>query len=184
MLWTSDLRVECASLTGASVAVVCLDWRTAKYRTMRAPTSAVTSRDFPFPSTGESEPVALGTVSQSSDPVDSRNVAFNSSLVMNGEGVGVVTATGDNTMIGTVARLASTTASKRTTMQIEIDRIVFRLTILAVSMVSAKGRGVRRRAFAVSQCPAALCRPSSCSSSEHPAACQSCTLSSTASSGS
>jgi hypothetical protein len=67
---------------------------------------------------GESEPVQLGTVCHSPDPVDARNVAFNSSLVMNGEGVGVVIATGDHTMIGTVARLASATTSKRTTMQV------------------------------------------------------------------
>ncbi len=37
---------------------------------------------------------------------EARNIVFNSSLVMNGDGRGVVVRTGDNSFIGSIASLA------------------------------------------------------------------------------
>lgn len=43
---------------------------------------------------------------------------FMSSLAMNGEGRGIVVRTGDNTMIGKIATLASDTNTHRSTLQV------------------------------------------------------------------
>ena len=48
---------------------------------------------------------------------------FASSLVMNGEGFGVVIKTGDETMIGSIATLAAGSgAQEMSTLEQEIDR--------------------------------------------------------------
>ena len=46
-------------------------------------------------------------MSQDEAPNEARNLAFMSSLVMTGEGWGVVIRTGDDTMIGSIASLAT-----------------------------------------------------------------------------
>lgn len=46
------------------------------------------------------------------------NLVFMSSLAMNGEGRGIVIRTGDNTMIGKIATLASDTNTHRSTLQV------------------------------------------------------------------
>lgn len=66
--------------------------------------------------------------------VESRNVVFHSSLIVTGEALGVVVRTGDKTMIGSVAKLASQTETSETTMQREIKHFVRIITILAVVM--------------------------------------------------
>lgn len=43
-----------------------------------------------------------------------------SSLAMNGEGRGIVVRTGDNTMIGKIATLASDTNTHRSTLQVRV----------------------------------------------------------------
>ena len=48
--------------------------------------------------TGEPDAIAATVVAAHETPLESRNVVFSSSLVMNGEGYGVVIKTGDNTM--------------------------------------------------------------------------------------
>ena len=81
--------------------------------------------------TGESEAISCSVEAQHELPAEARNLVFNSSLVMNGEGRGVVVRTGDTTMIGSIAKLASQTATVETTMQIEVRRVVHFVTVLA-----------------------------------------------------
>lgn len=88
--------------------------------------------------TGEAEPVDLDASvvhEKETTPVEeARNIAFNGSLVLDGSGLGVVLATGDRSLIGTIASLTTNTETRKSTMEIEVERFVWFITILAVSM--------------------------------------------------
>ncbi|KAK9711850.1 hypothetical protein K7432_007537 [Basidiobolus ranarum] len=62
--------------------------------------------------TGECEPVTMTIHSTSATYLESHNIALMGTLVTNGEGVGVVIATGDATVMGKIARLSSTGSGK------------------------------------------------------------------------
>jgi sodium/potassium-transporting ATPase subunit alpha len=83
--------------------------------------------------TGESDAIAVTTAPAHELPAEARNLVFNSSLVMNGEGRGVVIRTGDYTMIGSIAALASDTGNVETTMQVEVRRVVHFILYLALA---------------------------------------------------
>ena len=85
--------------------------------------------------TGESDAIGITVERQHDSPAESRNLVFNSSLVMNGEGRGIVIRTGDFSMIGSIAALASQTVNVETTMQIEVKRVVH--FIVKLALVSA-----------------------------------------------
>jgi magnesium-transporting ATPase (P-type) len=91
--------------------------------------------------TGESELVGMVVDARHALPAESRNVAFASSLVMNGGGTGVVVRTGDSTMIGQIAGLATATPSsrrgERTTLEREIHRLVVFVAVLATCVALA-----------------------------------------------
>ena len=53
---------------------------------------------------GESEPVECQLKSANDDPMYSKNIIFNSCLIIEGDAVGVVVKTGDNTFIGSIAK--------------------------------------------------------------------------------
>jgi magnesium-transporting ATPase (P-type) len=88
--------------------------------------------------TGESEPVELDASvvhEKGVTPVEeAKNIAFNGSLVLDGSGIGVVLATGDRSLIGTIASLTTSTEVRRSTMEIEVARFVWFITILAITM--------------------------------------------------
>lgn len=97
-------------------------------------------------------------------PQEARNLVFMSSLAMNGEGRGIVIRTGaqpnpyhthsaacgarltprsalrcpahtgDQTMIGKIASLATDTATQRSTLQVEVHRLVWFVGILAFTI--------------------------------------------------
>lgn len=88
--------------------------------------------------TGESEPMEY-TVEAAAPHIslfDAHNVAFNGSLCLDGEGLGVVIRTADNTVIGQIARLTSSQKHRRTRLEIEIGRFVRFLAILSLVMAS------------------------------------------------
>ncbi|KAI0781478.1 aminophospholipid-transporting P-type ATPase [Trametes elegans] len=129
--------------------------------------------------TGESEPQERfarpdGTKTR---PVEAENLAgilcygyalvrssilqlFNSTLVVNGEGWGVVVRTGDHTMIGQIAALTGTESGKQSPLAAEIGRfvmmvsaiaIVFAVVFFVVGITTAyKGKGEQTVTFAVS----------------------------------
>jgi Ca2+-transporting ATPase len=94
--------------------------------------------------TGESAPV-----SKSADPLDHdtplaerENMVFNSTNVTRGRGVAVVTATGMNTEVGSIARELATTEETQTPLQEELDELgrrlglgVFALAALVVPLL-------------------------------------------------
>ena len=82
--------------------------------------------------TGEPDAIAATVTALHEMPIEARNIVFSSSLVHNGEGYGVVTRTGDNTMIGSIASLASSGGTHETLLQLEIHRFVNFIAIIAI----------------------------------------------------
>ncbi|ORY48325.1 calcium ATPase [Rhizoclosmatium globosum] len=81
--------------------------------------------------TGESIPVAA--VSKCTDPsfMESKNVGFMGTLVVNGSGKAVVVFTGDNTVMGQIAVLSGRKKTERTLLQKEIDMFVIFVASIA-----------------------------------------------------
>ena len=88
--------------------------------------------------TGESEPVELDASAVyvlGETPVEeAKNIAFNGSLILDGSGIGVVLATGDKSLIGRIAALTTGTEVRQSSMEIEVQRFVRFISILAISM--------------------------------------------------
>jgi len=85
--------------------------------------------------TGESMPVTCTLESQEQRILEASNIAWSSCNVMDGEGYGIVIATGDNSMIGHIHRLTDRTESIDSTLQKEIRRFVYILA--AFSFIQA-----------------------------------------------
>ncbi|KAH9039417.1 aminophospholipid-transporting P-type ATPase [Lactarius hengduanensis] len=112
--------------------------------------------------TGESEPQERGHVHKGSSgrPVEAENLAFNSTLVVNGEAWGVVVRTGDHTLIGQIARLTGGETGNQSPLAVEISRfvimvsaiaIVFAVVFLVVGVTTVyKGKATQTFTFAVS----------------------------------
>lgn len=66
--------------------------------------------------------------------MEAKNVAFNSCLCMEGSAFGIVYATGDNTLIGFIARLTAAPRLEPSTLKIEVDHFVRFLAILSMIM--------------------------------------------------
>uniref|UniRef100_K3WV12 Cation-transporting P-type ATPase N-terminal domain-containing protein n=1 Tax=Globisporangium ultimum (strain ATCC 200006 / CBS 805.95 / DAOM BR144) TaxID=431595 RepID=K3WV12_GLOUD len=86
--------------------------------------------------TRESELIALPNDAQSASVpgLECTNVAFNESLCYDGSALGVVLSIGDQTVIGRVAKLASSTVQRETNMQREVKSFVQFISFLAISM--------------------------------------------------
>lgn len=72
--------------------------------------------------TGESEPIELDAKYMPKHDIkieECKNLAFNSSLILEGDGIGCVIATGDRTLIGRIASLTTTVTERPSTMKIE-----------------------------------------------------------------
>ncbi|TMW69112.1 hypothetical protein Poli38472_001268 [Pythium oligandrum] len=88
--------------------------------------------------TGEPELLPLTSAVQSDTvaPLECKNVAFNGSLCFDGSALGLVLSIGDNTVIGRIAKLASSTAERETNMQREVATFVRFISALAISMAA------------------------------------------------
>jgi len=84
--------------------------------------------------TGESAPIKLAVDGGNVKREESKNLAFSTSQCVEGEGYGVVIATGARTMIGEIANKASATDAHDTPIQKEIKMFVSRLTVFAFCM--------------------------------------------------
>ncbi|CAI2191862.1 11376_t:CDS:2 [Funneliformis geosporum] len=75
--------------------------------------------------TGESEPQErLKATSTQKNPLEASNLCFNSTLVVSGEGYGIVIRTGDNTILGQVAGLTAGEEKNESPLAQETDRFV------------------------------------------------------------
>lgn len=83
--------------------------------------------------TGETDPIQC-TVEKTHDIArESANIAFNSAQCLEGEAIGIVIRTGDNTVIGRIAALAGGTEAVETTFQKEVKRVVYIIAGVAFS---------------------------------------------------
>jgi sodium/potassium-transporting ATPase subunit alpha len=85
--------------------------------------------------TGESDAVKLvPTAAEEDNLYEATCLALNSCFVVNGSGVGVVVRTGDETVIGKIAALASRSRTGQTTLEREVSHFVRVITVIALTM--------------------------------------------------
>lgn len=84
--------------------------------------------------TGETELlVRVPECTNPNNPLETKNIAFFSTLCKEGSGRGIVMFTGDNTFIGQIATLATLATQEISPLAQEIDRFVKRLAIFAIT---------------------------------------------------
>ncbi|KAF8579449.1 aminophospholipid-transporting P-type ATPase [Ramaria rubella] len=84
--------------------------------------------------TGESEPQERHALPDGSTqrPVEAENLVFNSTLIVSGEGYGIVVRTGDHTLIGQIAKLTGGESGNKSPLGVEIARFVMTISIIAI----------------------------------------------------
>lgn len=85
--------------------------------------------------TGESEPQERRALRDGSKhrAVEAENLVFNSTLVVNGEGWGIVVRTGDHTFIGQIASLTGNESNDQSPLAKEISRFVLIVSGIAIT---------------------------------------------------
>lgn len=84
--------------------------------------------------TGESEDLLRVVDSRASNIFESPNVAFFGTMCTAGTGDGMVFKTGDGTVIGRIAGLATSADSAQTTLSREIERFIMFISIVAITL--------------------------------------------------
>jgi sodium/potassium-transporting ATPase subunit alpha len=84
--------------------------------------------------TGESEPQARIVECTSDNPLETKNLAFFGTLAIEGSAVGLVISTGDRTVIGQIARLATSTGDEETPLHHEIESFVQVISLIAATL--------------------------------------------------
>uniref|UniRef100_A0A8C7Y143 Sodium/potassium-transporting ATPase subunit alpha n=1 Tax=Oryzias sinensis TaxID=183150 RepID=A0A8C7Y143_9TELE len=82
--------------------------------------------------TGESEPQTRSPEFSNENPLETRNIAFFSTNCVEGTAQGVVINTGDRTVMGRIATLASGLESGKTPIAIEIEHFIHIITGVAI----------------------------------------------------
>ncbi|KAF9280727.1 hypothetical protein BGZ68_007049 [Mortierella alpina] len=82
--------------------------------------------------TGESDPQTLSPHNEHKNPLEASNLAFNGSLVVNGEGYGIVIRTGDNTVLGQIAGMTAGEDSGVSPLTREINNFVKLIATIAI----------------------------------------------------
>uniref|UniRef100_H3CH26 Sodium/potassium-transporting ATPase subunit alpha n=1 Tax=Tetraodon nigroviridis TaxID=99883 RepID=H3CH26_TETNG len=82
--------------------------------------------------TGESEPQTRSPEPTHDNPLETRNICFFSTNCVEGTARGIVIATGDRTVMGRIATLASELQVRRTPINIEIEHFIHIITGVAV----------------------------------------------------
>jgi sodium/potassium-transporting ATPase subunit alpha len=103
--------------------------------------------------TGEAEPQERGVLNTNENPLEARNLVFNGTLCVNGDGYGLVVRTGDNTVIGQIAFLTSSEDRRESPMNQEINIFVYLVASVAAVVAIAffiVSMTVRGNSFAVS----------------------------------
>ncbi|KAL9657714.1 hypothetical protein ABK040_005067 [Willaertia magna] len=84
--------------------------------------------------TGESDPQVRTIEMTSTNPLETGNLAFFGTSVVEGNGYGIVIRVGNNTVIGQIAMLAGTTVTLKTPLRREIDSFVRKIGALSFLM--------------------------------------------------
>lgn len=85
--------------------------------------------------TGESEAVDGTTACTDDNILESKNIALMGTHVVNGNGLGIVILTGNNTVMGRINKLTSSSKEKVTLIQQEISRFVRIIVMLTIILV-------------------------------------------------
>ncbi|KFV71526.1 Potassium-transporting ATPase alpha chain 1, partial [Dryobates pubescens] len=80
----------------------------------------------------QSEPQARGPECTHDSPLETRNIAFFSTMCLEEMEEGLVVSTGDRTIIGRIARLASGVGEEKTPIAVEIEHFVDIIAGLAI----------------------------------------------------
>ncbi|KAG0345538.1 hypothetical protein BG004_003625 [Podila humilis] len=83
--------------------------------------------------TGETDPQDRSVANDMKSPLEARNLCFNGSLVVNGEGYGIVIRTGDNTVLGQIAGLTANEDAGKSPLSREIDDFVKIIASIAIT---------------------------------------------------
>eukprot|EP00769_Ergobibamus_cyprinoides_P003038 gnl/Ergobibamus_cyprinoides/4223.p2 GENE.gnl/Ergobibamus_cyprinoides/4223~~gnl/Ergobibamus_cyprinoides/4223.p2 ORF type:complete len:147 (+),score=49.44 gnl/Ergobibamus_cyprinoides/4223:558-998(+) len=70
----------------------------------------------------------------SDNPLETKNLAFFGTLAIEGSAVGLVISTGDRTVIGQIARLATSTGDEETPLHHEIESFVQVISLIAATL--------------------------------------------------
>lgn len=84
--------------------------------------------------TGESEPCKRSISCTDTNPLETQNLVFFGTQVPKGSCKGVVVLTGDNTMMGHIAKLTVNTDSEKTPIAMELDRFIKVISIVAITL--------------------------------------------------
>ncbi|XP_053308670.1 potassium-transporting ATPase alpha chain 2-like [Spea bombifrons] len=84
--------------------------------------------------TGESEPQPRSTECTDENPLETKNLGFYSTTCLEGAACGIVISTGDRTVIGRIASLASQVGDQKTPIAMEIEHFVQMISGLAVGV--------------------------------------------------
>lgn len=101
----------------------------ADFRVIRASQFKVDNSSL----TGESRPQARVTEPTHEEPLETKNLAFMSTNCVEGKGMGIVVATGDRSVMGRIAGLASRIQMSQTPMAQEIEHFIRVITSVAVT---------------------------------------------------
>ena len=82
--------------------------------------------------TGESEPIVCTTKCTSKSVMSSRNISYYGAHVVEGTGIGIVVAIGDNTILGKISTLTNNAVHMTTSMQTEINHFVTTVKVAAL----------------------------------------------------
>lgn len=84
---------------------------------------------------GESRPVIATTEANDTNILESTSVAIQGTLCTSGSGIGVVTATGDDTIFGNIAKLSSKPKKGLSTLQVELFRFMAIIFSIAIALI-------------------------------------------------
>lgn len=84
--------------------------------------------------TGESEPQSRSNECTHENPLETKNISFYSTTCLEGTATGMVINTGDRTIIGRIASLASGVGNEKTPIALEIEHFVHIVAGVAVSV--------------------------------------------------
>ncbi|KAM3922203.1 potassium-transporting ATPase alpha chain 2 [Leptodactylus fuscus] len=84
--------------------------------------------------TGESEAQPRSTEFTNENPLETKNIAFYSTICLEGTAKGIVINTGDRTIIGRIASLTSGVGNEKTPIAVEIEHFVHIVASVAVSV--------------------------------------------------
>eukprot|EP01122_Echinamoeba_exundans_P008847 TRINITY_DN3010_c0_g1_i2.p1 TRINITY_DN3010_c0_g1~~TRINITY_DN3010_c0_g1_i2.p1 ORF type:complete len:640 (-),score=159.14 TRINITY_DN3010_c0_g1_i2:1578-3497(-) len=87
--------------------------------------------------TGESEPVSSSATCTDSNYLQTRNIAFCGTNIVEGTARGIVVSTGNSTVMGSIASAASSSSERSSGLQLEIRRVVIVIAILAAITATA-----------------------------------------------